>query len=134
VPCTIIFFKIYCHSFQKMLTRLPDNACGCNKTAPLLMLVMYEIFWIFQMFLNCWIERDGLVSWPLRLPDLILDFLGSYLKSIVYQEQSTTPDDMRTRMDCASIPVMTLMQAERAFTERLRLCMHMRRCKFEHYK
>jgi len=37
------------------------------------------------------------------------------LKSIVYQEQPTILDDMRIRMACAS---MTLMQAERAFTER----------------
>jgi len=46
------------------------------------------------------------------------------LKSIVYQEHLTTPNDMRTRirMTCANIPVMTLMQAERAFTGWLRLC------------
>jgi len=34
----------------------------------------------------------------------------------------------------ASIQVMTLMQAERAFTERLRLCMHMRGRQFEYYR
>jgi len=47
----------------------------------------------------------------------------------LYQDQPiTTSDDMRTqiRMACASISVITLMQAERAFTKWLRLCMHMR--------
>jgi len=58
------------------------------------------------------------------------------LKSIVYQEQPTTPDDMRMRikMACANIPVMTLMQAERAFTEWLILCMHIQERQFEHYR
>jgi len=37
-------------------------------------------------------------------------------------------------MACASIPVITLMQVERAFSERLRLYMHMWGRQFEHYK
>jgi len=56
------------------------------------------------------------------------------LKSIAYQEQPTIPDDMRIRMACVSIPVMTLMQTERAFTKWLRLYMHMRGRQFEHYR
>jgi len=90
-----------------------------------------------QTFSNRWIGRDGPVNWFPRSLDLTLNFfLWGYLKSIVYQKQPTTPDDIRTqiRMACTSIPVMTLMQAERAFTEQLRLCMHMRGCQFEHYR
>jgi len=35
-------------------------------------------------------------------------------------------------MVCASIPVLTLMQTERAFLEQLRLCMRERQ--FEHFR
>jgi len=65
-----------------------------------------------------------------------LELLEKLLESIVYQEQSTTPNDMRMgiRIACATIPVITLMQAERAFTERFRLCMHMRGCQFKYYR
>jgi len=65
-----------------------------------------------------------------------LELLEKLLESIVYQEQPTTPDDMRTRIRrlVQVVPVMTLMQAERAFTERLRLYMHMRECQCEYYR
>jgi len=58
-----------------------------------------------QMFSNRWIGRSGLVSWIAR-SNTIGFFLWDYLKSIVYQKQSTTSDDMRTRIRiaCASIP------------------------------
>jgi len=53
------------------------------------------------MFPNRWIGKDGPISCPplpIRSLDLTpFNFLGDYLKSIMYQEQSTTPDDVRIR-------------------------------------
>ncbi|KZC05555.1 hypothetical protein WN55_04495 [Dufourea novaeangliae] len=71
-----------------------------------------------ELYLNKWIGRGGLVSWPPRSPDLNpLDFfLWGALKKAVYQEVSATPENMKQRIiaACARISSETIRHARDA--------------------
>jgi len=112
-----------------------DNACGCNKTAFLIMLIMCKILWIRCSSI---VGLEGwFCSWSSRSFDLtLLDFFFGITWKISCIKNSLQLLTIweRIMIACASIQVMTFMQTEKAFTERFRLCMHMRRRQFELYR
>jgi len=131
VPYTMIFSKIYflkATAFRRCWPCYQTTLVDATRRRPFLLCLKY--FDVLQS-----LDRKG---WPCKLALQIARsnitgfFLWHYLKNIVYQKYLTT-DDIRTRikkMAWANIPVMTLMQAENAFTE-LRLCIYMRGCQFK---
>ncbi|KZC13902.1 hypothetical protein WN55_06252 [Dufourea novaeangliae] len=64
-----------------------------------------------ELYPNKWIGRGGLVSWPLRSPDLtpLVFFLRGALKNAVYQEVPTTPENVRQRIIAACARISSVM-------------------------
>ncbi|CAK9816208.1 hypothetical protein ANTPLA_LOCUS8920 [Anthophora plagiata] len=76
---------------------------------------------------NRWIGRGRLISWPARSPDLTpLELLVRLysIKSVVYQEIPTTPENMKQRIitACARISAETIKRARDAAIRRLQFC------------
>lgn len=82
--------------------------------------------WLDGVFPGRWIGRAGPVAWPARSPDLTpLDFyLWGHLKALVYEDPTTTPDDMqeRIRRACAQIRNDTLARVRQSMVHRAHLC------------
>jgi Transposase. len=74
-----------------------------------------------------WIGRGAPIGWPARSPDLTpLDFfLWGYVKTLVYKEPPTTPDDMKMRIRQAfrQITPQMLTRVQTSFRKRIYLCL-----------
>lgn len=87
-------------------------------------------------FQNRWIGRNGFQNWPPRSPDLTPpdSFLWGYVKGIVYNTPSTTPDNMKQRIREAfrTIDPQMLANVAEDFEKRIRLCLESGGRHFEH--
>lgn len=83
-----------------------------------------------------WIGRGGPVHWPARSPDLTSPdfFLWGFLKTKVYQQVSTTRENMigRIRNACAQIEADTLLSCVQSFEVRINKCIDVEGHQFEH--
>lgn len=88
-----------------------------------------------QRFQGRWIGRGGPMAWPARSPDLTpLDFfLWGYIKSLVYQEPPTTPENMQERITRAfgQVTIGMLTRVQESFRKRIRTCMDNEGAQFE---
>lgn len=89
-----------------------------------------------EVFPQRWIGRGGPIRWPPRSPDLTPPdfFLWGYIKNRVYNNQPTTPEDMRHRIvnACENIPQAVLLATIQNFQNRLQLCIQANGGTFEH--
>jgi len=70
-----------------------------------------------------WIERNGFVAWPPRLPDLTSPdfYLCGYLKNTVYKKVLTTSKELKYRIRAAEIPNEVLRRTIAAFRRQIQL-------------
>jgi transposase len=92
--------------------------------------------WLDNKFRNRWIGRRGTVEWPARSPDLTpLDFyLWGYVKSVVYQIQPLSIDDLKQKIiaACRAITPDVLANVRKEFMSRIELCIAVNGQHFEH--
>lgn len=85
-----------------------------------------------------WINRDGPVHWPARLPNLTSSdfFLLGYLKTKVYQQMPTTRenDEMieQIRNACTQIEVNILLNCVQSIEVRINKCIEVEGHQFKH--
>ena len=83
-----------------------------------------------------WIGRGGPVAWPARSPDLTPPdfFLWGHLKSVVYNNNPRTIDDLKENIfnACAAITPDTIGNVLREWSARIAQCLMARGHHFEH--
>lgn len=88
------------------------------------------------IFPGRWIGRAGPVAWPPRSPDLTpLDFfLWGRVKDLVYQQQPTTREDMKRRIQnaCLSLSPQEVLRAIDSVRQKAHRCLQQNGSHFEH--
>lgn len=89
-----------------------------------------------RQFYGRWIGRGGTVNWPARSPDLTSPdfYLWGFLKSKVYNEVPTTPENMRQRIRdaCTQVTPEVLLSCVHSFERRINKCIEEGGHHFEH--
>ncbi|EZA47972.1 hypothetical protein X777_14655 [Ooceraea biroi] len=87
-----------------------------------------------RRFPGRWIGRGSYVAWPARSPDLTpMDyFFWGWIKNIIYQQCSTTREDMKERIRnaCQSLSDVEVLRATDNIRERIRFLLKSRRKTF----